>query len=62
MVTKKKNGKPQVVERKRKVIDYKNEANILMPIGHSLEKSETFFPILIKSNNHEFSYVDLAGL
>lgn len=24
LVTKKKNGKPQVVERKRKVIDYKN--------------------------------------
>ena len=33
-----------------------------MPIGHSLEKSETFFPILIKSDKQEFSYVDLAGL
>lgn len=50
------------MEVKRKVIDYKNEKNIIMPIGHSLEKSETFFPILIKSPQHEFSYVDIAGL
>lgn len=35
---------------------------MLMPIGHSLEKSETFIPILIKSPQHDFSYVDIAGL
>lgn len=62
MVTRKKNGKSQVVERKRKVIDYKNQSDVVMPIGHQLEKSETFFPILIKSEAHDFSYVDIAGL
>ena len=33
-----------------------------MPIGHQLEKSETFFPILIKSETDDFCYIDIAGL
>lgn len=33
-----------------------------MPIGHQLEKSETFFPVFIKSQVNDFSYVDIAGL
>ena len=33
-----------------------------MPIGHQLEKSETFFPVLIKCEEHDYAYVDIAGL
>jgi len=62
MVTRKKKGKEEIVERKRKVIDYKSVNDILMPIGHQLEKSETFFPILIKSETDDFCYIDIAGL
>lgn len=62
MVQRKKGGKTEQVQVKRKVIDYRNQKSVLMPIGHSLEKSETFIPILIKSPLHDFSYVDIAGL